>query len=260
MITSDSLKWLLDHAASAYETELQDTDKLKERINFILSLIIIPITGISVYLASGFKGDYFSAINVLLFWLPWFVAVIFLLISLGLVSFVLLKGFKYARPPLPSEIIQYFELHPEPDKALGEAHLALLKEYAASVDQNYEQNQNRSNKLLKAQRIAFLSIVFLMLCLPIWVHNVLQFTPESQPNRIESEGKSMTTSSTQAPSSAQQQQTLSPPPNTTPAASANQPVVAQLVRPPFPTRKIICDSVVEPMSSHAKILNENNQR
>jgi hypothetical protein len=189
MITSDSLKWLLDHAASAYETELQDTYQLKERINFILSLVVIPITGIAVYLASGLKGDYFSVMNVLLFWLPWFVAVIFLLISLGYVSFVLLKGFEYARPPLPSEIIQYFELHPEPDKALGEAHLALLKEYAASVDKNYEQNQNRSNKLLKAQRIAFFSIVFIMLCLPRWVHNVIQFTPESQPNRIESKGK-----------------------------------------------------------------------
>lgn len=257
---SEALKWLLDHAASAYETELQDTDKLKERINFILSLIIIPITGIAVYLASGLKGGYFSTMNVLLFWLPWIFAVISLLISLGLVSFVLLKGFKYARPPLPSEIIQYFELHPEPDKALGEAHLALLKEYAASVDQNYEQNQNRSNKLLKAQRIAFFSIVFLMLCLPRWVHNVIQFTSESQPNRIESQGKSMTTSSTQAPSSAQQQQTQSPPSNPTPPASATQPIVAQQVRPTFPTRKIVCDSVVEPIPPRAKILNESNKR
>jgi len=70
----------------------------------------------------------------------------------------------------------------------------------------------------------------------------------------------MTTSSTQAPVSAQQQQTLSPAPNTTPAASATEPVVAQLVRPPFPKHKIIRDFVVEPMSSHAKILNENNKR
>ena len=70
----------------------------------------------------------------------------------------------------------------------------------------------------------------------------------------------MPTSSSQASVSAQPQQTQSPSTNPMQTASQTQSVVAQLARPPFPTRKIICDSVVESQPQSTKILNEDNKR
>jgi hypothetical protein len=66
-MTPDSLKWMLDHAASAYDAELREIDKVKERISFVLSVAITPFAAIAVYMASGLKGELFSPLNLYLF-------------------------------------------------------------------------------------------------------------------------------------------------------------------------------------------------
>nr|VFK11208.1 MAG: hypothetical protein BECKLPF1236B_GA0070989_10213 [Candidatus Kentron sp. LPFa] len=165
-MTSDSLKWLLDHAIAAYEREWRNTEKLKDRIGFVLSIAITPFPGVLVYLVVNFKGKpLFSISNAIFFWAPWIIAAITLGISIGLLAHALLRGFLYARVPLPSEILPYFEQHPEPDKALKEGQDSLLKEYAASVKHNFQQNQKRYRFLLLSQRSAFLALVFIILAL-----------------------------------------------------------------------------------------------
>nr|VFK53206.1 MAG: hypothetical protein BECKTC1821F_GA0114240_100244 [Candidatus Kentron sp. TC] len=120
-MTPDSLKWLIDYAIAAYESELRNTEKIKDRISFVLSIAITPFSGVLVYLAVNFKGKLlFSISNTLFFWAPWIIAAITLCISIGFLAYALLRGFFYARVPLPSEILPYFEQHPEPDKALEE--------------------------------------------------------------------------------------------------------------------------------------------
>ena len=69
-INLDSLKWLLDHAVDAYETEIKNIDKIRERISFIVSLTISPCLGVAVYLSSTLRGEIFSEYNIFLFWMP----------------------------------------------------------------------------------------------------------------------------------------------------------------------------------------------
>ena len=80
-MTPDSIKWLLDHAASTYEAEIQSTDRIRERISFILSLTITPCFGVAAYLASSLRGEIFAPVNIFLFWIPLFIAVSILLVS-----------------------------------------------------------------------------------------------------------------------------------------------------------------------------------
>lgn len=168
---------------------------------------------------------------------------------MSLVAYALLKGFLYARPPLPSEIIPFFQAHPEPDKALEEAQLALLNEYAESVDHNFKQNARRSYVLLQSQRAAFFALLLLILSAPRWIYNLIQFIPEPQSVKIVApieivKEKSMPTST--APAAAMPQPIQNQ--GQTPTSAVPAPPVFSpnpQIRPPFPTRKMVLDSATE---------------
>jgi hypothetical protein len=245
-MTPDSIKWLLDHAASTYEAEIKSTDKIRERISFILSLTITPCFGVAAYLASSLRGEIFATVNIFLFWIPLFIAVAVLLVSTCYVAYVLLKGFYYSVVPSPSQIITYFEEHPEPDIALQDAHLELFKEYAKSIDNNYKQNEHRKSKLLLAQRLAFLSFAILILCVPKWAYNFTHNEQKAQPVKVVSpvpvqllQEQKMSEPTVKSTSPAQQ---------TTDQAKAQVPLapVAQAntsqAKPSFPTSRMAMDS------------------
>lgn len=183
-MTPESIKWLLDHAESSYNAEIQNTDKIRERISFILSLTITPSFGVAAYLVSSLRGETFALENIFLFWMPLSISVVILLISTCFVAYVLLKGFYYSRVPSPSQIIPYFEAHPDPGNALQDGHLELLKEYSKSVDHNLNQNEHRKSKLILAQRLAFLSFAVLILCIPKWAYNFTHNEQDTQPVKI----------------------------------------------------------------------------
>lgn len=236
---TESIQWLLDHAASAYEAEIESTDKLRQRVGLVVTLTITPCIGAVIYLASSLRGEVLSDLNLFLFWAPLLVSSGLILFSSGWVSYVLLKKFYYSRVPSPSEIVGYFETHPDQDTVLEEARLALLKEYAKSVDHNFEQNEHRKVKLLLAQRFAFCSAFFLVLCIPRWAYNFTHNEPKAQSVRVvspieilkEKEMKNTSETNTQS-----QQQTTTPTPT--------QPAQTQTTsaKPSFPQSKMVFDS------------------
>lgn len=266
-MTPDSLKWLLEYSMAAYESELSSTEKLKDRIIFMLSIVIAPFFGVFIYLAINLKGKSLSSFsNLIFFWAPWGIAIVILLASTILIASALLRGFYYARVPLPSEMLPYFEEHPEPEKALEEAQSALLKEYAASVEHNSKQNQERYKLSLRSQRFAFLAALFTIGCLPIWLYNAIQYAPEPQPIKIVSRAeiakeKSMSSSNASSSNPVSHQQTQSPTQQSasmTPSATVSEtqvqvqaqepapatpPATAPQTRPPFPARTMVLDSV-----------------
>jgi hypothetical protein len=246
-MTPESIKWLLDHAESSYNAEIQNTDKIRERISFILSLTITPGFGVAAYLVSSLRGETFALGNVFLFWIPLFISVAILLIATCYVAYALLKGFYYSRVPSPSQIIPYFEAHPYPDNALQDGHLELLKEYSNSVDHNFKQNEHRKSKLILAQRLAFLSFAILILCIPKWVYNFTHNEQDTQPVKIISpvpfqllQEKSMSTPTENNSSSTNQSATQTP---QAPAALAN-PSQTQ-VTPAFPKSTMAMDSALK---------------
>ena len=243
-MTPDSIQWLLDHTAATYENEAKATDKLKERISFIFSIAITPSVGLAFYLASGLKAEMFSIFNIWLFWLPWFIAVLYLIVAVVLTCEVLLRGWYYHRVPLPSEIISFFDKHPEPDKALEEAKLAFLSEYSIAVDHNTKQNEKRAHKLLQAQRIAFCAMMLLFVSLGRWVYCAGNAQPEPQAVKIvapiEIKRDDMPISSTPKTASTTQQQNQ----DKTQQQPASLPITNnQKPRPSFPKGKLIMESL-----------------
>ncbi len=171
-MTPESTTWLLEHAASAYAEEIKNEERIRDRANSALSLMIVPSFGIAAYLASSnLKGEVFTCWNVILFWMPWLVSVVFLLGAARYMYDLLCVAYESVRIPSPGEVVTYVEQHPRPSAALQEAHRGLLEEYTKSVHYNVHKNNQRKVKLLRVQWFAFFSFAVLLLCIPRWAYN-----------------------------------------------------------------------------------------
>lgn len=244
-MNTDTLEWLLERAIESYEAEDKSTDKIRERINFILSLAITPCFAIVAYLISSLRGELFLIWNIYLFWLPLSIAILILLVSTGYVAYVLLWPFKYSRLPSPSKIIEYVNAHPEPDTVLLDARNGLLNEIANSVDHNFTQNQHRKSKLLTAQRLAFCTFSLLILvCVPRWGYVFTNVEPEAQSVKIVSpiqviQEPKMTQPTQKQPAAPQQ-----PAPSTTQnQQQTTSQTNVQQAKPNFPRSVMTFDSV-----------------
>lgn len=180
---SETIDWLLGHAASAYQSERSATEKIRDRINFTSGLLITPLGGAIIFLASNFKGDLNTALSGLLFIAPLAVALCLLAYSVWTILHVAAKGHEYSHPPLPSQLSTYVKDHPDQETALVELKQNILKSYESAVDYNSCQNINRTNKLLHATRIAIYTIPFVALAGSY--HIIGSITAEKSPMKVE---------------------------------------------------------------------------
>jgi len=188
----------------------------------------------------------FAFWNICFFWVPWLISVILLLISTVHV-YKLLHGFKYHKVPPPSQIIPYFETHPDPDNVLQDAHLGLIKEYAESVDYNYEQNNKRKITLLRGQKFAFSAFaIFVVFCIPKWGYSFTHNEQEIMPVKIVSavpvqlfQEKQM--SDTTVKTSSSVQQTTNQSSTQIPQTPVTQVIPLQ-AKPSFPKSSMSMDS------------------
>lgn len=240
-MTPESIEWLLDQATSAYEAEIKSTEKIRERISFILTLAITPCLGFGAYLISSLRGDLFCLENIYYFWTPLSMAMVALFVAIANVAYVLLWKFQYSRVPPPSAIVSYFEEHPDPLSVIQDGSLGLIKEYSSSVDHNFRQNEHRKSKLLSAQRFAFLAFVILVLCIPRWAYNFAHYDTKPQSVRIVSpiqivKDEKMTNSTSNQ----------KPPHQTTNQSQPSTPATGpstQQAKPVFPKSTMVMDSV-----------------
>ncbi len=182
-----SIEWLLDHASNVYEAEKNDFNKVRERTGFIITSTLTPIVGADVYLATTFRGDSTSCLNIILFWVPLGLSITLLLVSTVFVAYLLHQSAYINRPPSPSNIMAYFQEHTAPESVLADAQLGLLKEYSAAIDANFALNDKRKRKVLWAQRFAFYSLAVLMLlCAPKWIYNFINIESKAQNVKISS--------------------------------------------------------------------------
>lgn len=247
---SETIDWLLEHSASAYEAEFKATGQLRDRISFVLSVAVTPYAGIAIYLITKFKGSFLRGNDLLFFTLPMLLAIGLLVIAAGLIALALIAVFGYSNIPRPAELLPYLREHPEPDKALEEAKFNLIQAYADNIEHNFKVNQGRAKKLRIAQRFAVCSLFPLAMALPRFVYSTTHTKTEPQsvqiiePIRI-TEEKSMatdgkpdsqadTSTSTQNQSQSQQQST-----------SASQGAPASATRPPFPKSHIVLEHLID---------------
>jgi hypothetical protein len=184
---SETLDWLLEHAASAYQSERDAADKIRDRINFASGLVITPLGGAAIFLAGNFKGDLNTAASGLLFIAPLAVSLCLLGYAVWTVLHVAAKGHKYSHPPLPSQLSTYIDSHPDQETALADLKQSMLKSYESAVDYNSDQNDNRTNRLLHATRVAIYAIPFV--ALSGLYHTVVTVTAEEAPLKVAVIGK-----------------------------------------------------------------------
>ncbi len=180
-MTPDSAKWLLKYSAAVYEAERENSHKMRERANLILSLHITPYFGIAGYLAINARGELFPLPGFdMLLWIPLLFSVFTAVAAFAFVAYMLVRRFDYFAPPSPSKIMAYLEQHPDPTVELQEAQHGLLVEYAASVEYNLKTNRSKTANLIYAQRLALLAFVLLGLCMPEWWYNFSHNPPKIQ--------------------------------------------------------------------------------
>lgn len=180
----EALEWIFDHASNSFELEEKRMDKIRERANFIISVGITPCIAVAVYLVTSLRGELSNSYNLHLFTIPLIISCIFLISSIGFVSYVLLWGFKYGTPPSPLKILEYMK-DTDPDDILNRTKMGLLNEYVDSVENNSIQNSHRKVQLLRAQRASFVSLTILILfCVPTWVYNFFHTEPKPQSIKI----------------------------------------------------------------------------
>jgi hypothetical protein len=255
-MTPDSLRWLLDHTAATYRTENQEVERVKDRAALILSVVVAPLIAAFVYLVAGMKNEPFSQANLIYFWGPACLACVLLLAAIAFVGYVMLRGFYYSKAPRPLGIVQFFANHPTPDEALAEAQEALIAEYSACIEENFEKTERRKRALLAAQRLALLALLFLALSLPRWLYSNNLAPPEPQAVRIVSpvqiaKEQAMTTPTPPAPAPA-------PAPATPPASQPT--TTSQNAKPVFPKRTMVLDSITQTPKPGARVLTETNKK
>lgn len=249
-MNSETIDWLLEHSASAYETEFKTTEKLRDRISFILSVAVTPYAGIAIYLITKFKGSFLQCGDLLFFSLPMFAAIGLLAVSAGLVAHALIGIHRYANIPRPAELLPYLRTHPEPDKVLQETKLNLIEAYANNVEHNFNSNQKRARTLRIAQRFAVLSLIPLALSLPRFVYSAIHTKAEPQSVQIvepvhiteeksmSNDGKpdSKSNTGTPTPNQGQSQQQ---------STSASQDNHSSVPKPPFPKSHITLEHLID---------------
>ncbi|PQV51885.1 hypothetical protein [Paraburkholderia sp. BL21I4N1] len=250
-MNSETIDWLLEHSASAYETEFKATGQLRDRISFILGVAVTPYAGIATYLITKFKGSFLLGGDFLFFSLPMFAAIVLLIASAGLVAHALVGVHRYSNIPRPAELLPYLSAHPEPDKALEEAKINLIEAYANNIEHNFEVNQGRARKLRIAQRLAVLSLIPLALSLPRFVYSTVHTKAEPQSVRIiepvqiaeeknvSNKGTPNLQPNTSTPSPNQRQQPQQQGTNASQVAPTSAP------RPPFPKSHMVLEELVD---------------
>lgn len=183
----ETLDWLLDHAASVYQSERATTEKIRDRVNFTVGLVITPLSGAAIFLASNFKGEINTALSGLLFVFPLAVAVCLLGYSVWIILHVAAKGHQYSHPPLPSQLSAYIDEFSDQESTLTDLKKNILKSYENAIDHNNAQNINRTNRLLHATKVAIYAIPFVALTASY--HMVIVISAEEKPLKVSITGK-----------------------------------------------------------------------
>ena len=253
-MTPESLEWLLEHTAAAYEGDADETERVKGRATFVLSAVIVPLVGALAYLIAGLKGEYFSEHTLYLFWLPAGTAGLALGVALIFIGYAVLRGFYYSKAPRPAPIIVFIQSHPFEDDALQEAKLGLLQEYSACIEETFGKTERRKWAVIWAQRLAVLAVLFLASATPRWLYSRSNSSTEPQPVRIINsldikKEANMTAPQNPAPAA----------PAPSPTAPASQPTTISQQRPQFPQRTIALDSITQTPAPGASVSREKKQ-
>jgi hypothetical protein len=166
-MNTDALEWRLQFAIEYYAKQHEAMHRLKDRINFLVVLLITPIAS-AIFFVYTARKDYPR--NLMLD-AP---AVSALSISVALLVFAgykifgqLAKAHDYPYPQQPLELSKYFRQLTQDDAALTKLKSNMLDAYEAIISETKQRNDSRNKSIIDAQRFAAYSTVPLLIAASI---------------------------------------------------------------------------------------------
>jgi hypothetical protein len=171
--------WLLDHHLEAYKFQAERSEKVRDRLSFLVTPFTILGGGI-LYVIGNYEHK-LSTFSVLAFYLPVGLSSGIFLVALVIALYCLGWGFDYQsvrRPRLLQEdveqIADYAAAH-EPDlNVLSDVKTTMMERYCQAADHNFAVNLRRTNLVLRAIQLGIVSFIVLLFCLPAFFSNKLQ--------------------------------------------------------------------------------------
>ncbi len=172
--------WLLDHHKESYRFQAERSDKIRDRISFLVTPFTVLGSGI-LYVLSNYRHGW-KGIGSMLFYVPAALASALFFLALGMALYCLGRGFKYQSIPQPRGLQEDVEsiaayakaIAPRPFDTLGHVKTVMMERYCRAADHNLNVNFRRTNLVLRATQLGILSFILLLLCLPCFFSNKLQ--------------------------------------------------------------------------------------
>lgn len=172
--------WLLDHHKESYKFQAERSEKIRDRISFLVTPFTVLGSGI-LYAFSNYRHGWTETAS-LLFYVPMVLATVLFFLALGLALYCLGRGFTYQSIPQPRGLQEDVEsiaayataIAPRPFNTLGHVKTVMMERYCQAADHNLNVNFRRTNLVLRATQLGILSFILLLLCLPVFFSNKLQ--------------------------------------------------------------------------------------
>lgn len=187
------LNYLLETAKDAYVRQVEDTHKIRERIESVSNFMITPTTALLIYLFSNYKGNFWAGADLYLFTIPASISATLVIFSIGMVLYILTIGGTYSHPPLPEKINDFaFNLDVfnqsnsiSVDETELEVKKSLLNSYSIAVSHNSNViNITRSNRIMLTVRVMVFSVIFLGISSPSYIYRSVNAEKESTSVKI----------------------------------------------------------------------------
>ena len=176
---------MLEHYKDAYETQMERTDKIRERVSF-LSGLLTPLGGAIFYVILNYpRGELpFS------FCFPAIVSLLLFIIAVVQVLYCLGRGYEYSNILTPRQLREYATKLEQyaasvPAKnvdVLDKIKTNLMNRYCEGASDNLLVNLKRTNLLVQATQLSVLSFMLLLLALPNFF--VKQMHQENLPTKV----------------------------------------------------------------------------
>lgn len=171
--------WLLDHHREAYKFQAERSEKIRDRLSFLVTPFTI-LGGAILYLLGNYR-HHFSASACLTFYLPISISMLAFVGALGLALYCLGWGFDYLNVPRPrwlqddvEDISEYAAASAPGLNVLGDVKTTMVARYCEAADYNFGVNFYRTNIVLRSMQLGIVSFIILLFALPAFFSNKLQ--------------------------------------------------------------------------------------
>lgn len=179
---NEALDWRLQYAIDYYWRQHEAMHKIKDRINYVVALLLTPIATAIYFTYTTYKGDTSNTGMFLLFFLPLFVSAAFFLVSAGSIFWSLARSYSYSYPQQPEDLSTYFHGLPLDGNELITLKEQILLNYDAIIKSTKNQNDKRNKVIVDAQRWAAYALPFLLISMSVSFFE--SFSQKDEPQKV----------------------------------------------------------------------------